>query len=124
MKDQIEWITQLAPIRNAPEVPMISDGTWPTAWPKETDKVPGNLYSDVGAPPALSINNSNMGSRVCVARHGMAINVGFLDGHVQTVDLPSLWKLRWHRNWDLNKPQTGPTGYFADVSVMPAPTYG
>ena len=52
----------------------------------------------------------------------MAINVGFLDGHVQTVQLPELWTLRWHNGWSLDAPQTGPTGW--PVPAGSTPTYG
>jgi len=92
--------------KQSAEIPFICDGTWPTAWPKENPsedgaKVPNSLYSDVGTPFTLGIGNDWV--RMCVARHNMAINVGFLDGHVQTVELPDLWNLAWHRNWDKTK---------------------
>ena len=35
----------------------------------------------------------------------MAINVGFLDGHVSKVELPELWQLPWHG------PATGPDAW-------------
>ncbi len=115
-----DWLW-VPPMKTSHEIPLIFDSTWPTAWPKETDTVPANLYGDVGTPPtSLSIGN-NLGQRVCIARHQMAINVGFLDGHVQTVPLPDLWKLKWHRNWDTNHPQIGPTDY---PPTSNTPTYG
>jgi prepilin-type processing-associated H-X9-DG protein len=40
--------------------------------------------------------------RIVIARHYMAINVAFLDGHATTVQLPDLWRLKWHRDWDNN----------------------
>jgi prepilin-type processing-associated H-X9-DG protein len=41
-----------------------------------------------------------MMGRFCIARHGMAINVAYLDGHAQPVELPDLWRLKWHKAWD------------------------
>jgi prepilin-type N-terminal cleavage/methylation domain-containing protein/prepilin-type processing-associated H-X9-DG protein len=35
----------------------------------------------------------------CMARHGRAINIVFLDGHAATTPLEDLWKLRWHNQW-------------------------
>ena len=105
-----DWLYQKTPVVRSTEVPLIFDATWATAWPKELDATPKTLYGDVGTPFTLGISN-NLGSRVCVARHRMAINVGFLDGHVQTVQLPELWTLRWHNGWSLDAPQTGPTGW-------------
>jgi prepilin-type N-terminal cleavage/methylation domain-containing protein/prepilin-type processing-associated H-X9-DG protein len=81
-------------------IPVIMDGTWDSAWPKETDAPPANLYSPAGGPPMAIGNNW---TRVCMARHNMAINVSFADGHAETVDLPNLWNLRWHSQWDTRK---------------------
>jgi prepilin-type N-terminal cleavage/methylation domain-containing protein/prepilin-type processing-associated H-X9-DG protein len=90
------------PVKYSTDVPVISDGTWPTGWPKETDNPPANLTSDVGTGGTMNIGNNWV--RVCVARHGFAINVGFVDGHASTVLLPELWNLNWHTNWQ--KPTT------------------
>ena len=38
-------------------------------------------------------------SGFCMARHGRAINVVFLDGHARTVPLAELWKLKWNRRF-------------------------
>jgi len=115
----VSWLWQVMPKRGA-EVPVMSDGVWPTAWVKETDAVPKSLYADTGVPPALSIGNNWV--RVVVARHGYAINVAFLDGHVVTTQLPDLWMLRWHNGWSLDQPQTGPgNGYPPPTG---AATYG
>jgi prepilin-type N-terminal cleavage/methylation domain-containing protein/prepilin-type processing-associated H-X9-DG protein len=111
------WLL-VPPVHRGSEVPVIFDSVWPTAWPKEQDAVPNSLYADTGTPPALSIGNN--WTRLCIARHYMAINVAFMDGHVSTVPLPDLWTLRWHDGWDLKKPQTGPTGYGATGAA----TYG
>ena len=44
---------------------------------------------------------------VCMARHGRAINIAFLDGHAARTPLEDLWKLRWNNRWverDVNLP--------------------
>jgi len=87
------------PLRNASEIPIICDGTWPTAWPKDDGQPPASLYAPAGSG---TMNIGNNWTRVCVARHRMAINVGFFDGHVVTTELPDLWKLRWHSKWNVN----------------------
>jgi prepilin-type processing-associated H-X9-DG protein len=86
----VDWLW-VPPFKNTAGIPIICDGAWPTAWPKEADTVPGSLY-DAAAQNGLG-NNWN---RVVVARHNMAINIGFFDGHVIKVDLPELWTLPWH----------------------------
>jgi len=88
------------PLKRTAEVPVLYDSIWPTAWPKESDSVPSSLYAPAGWG---SMNISNNMNRVCTARHRMAINVAFLDGHASTVELPDLWNLPWHRKWDATK---------------------
>jgi prepilin-type N-terminal cleavage/methylation domain-containing protein/prepilin-type processing-associated H-X9-DG protein len=95
------------PFKKTAEIPIICDGTWPNAWPKDPKQksgegVPGNLYLPAGGPP---MNIGNNWTRVCVPRHGMAINVGFFDGHVSRIELPELWLLPWHG------PATGPDAW-------------
>ncbi len=88
------------------EIPVIMDGAWSTCWPKETDTTtymtfltttPGALYNPAGVP----MNIGDNWVRVAMARHYMAINVSFADGHAETVALNNLWPLRWHSKWNL-----------------------
>ena len=88
------------PFKKTAEIPIIVDGTWPNAWPKdgiqaptEIDGVPFSLYAPAGNG---GMDIANNWKRVVVARHRMTINVGFLDGHVVNVELPDLYKLPWH----------------------------
>ena len=95
------------PLKKTAEIPIICDGAWPTAWPKDPaltagEGVPASLYLPAGGP---GMNIGNNWTRVCVARHGAAINVGFMDGHVSTVGLAELWLLPWHG------PATGPKAW-------------
>ncbi|MGB7159554.1 MAG: prepilin-type N-terminal cleavage/methylation domain-containing protein [Tepidisphaeraceae bacterium] len=101
------------PIRSASEVPVLADGIWPTSWPKTSDDVIGgssnnrlySLYFSAATAPSgptpsvLQIGND--WRRFVVARHGFAINVAFADGHAETVQLPDLWKLKWHSTWNV-----------------------
>ena len=56
-------------------------------------------------PPDLSGSKYKVGiswiglRTVCMARHGRAINIVFLDGHAARTPLEELWKLRWHNKW-------------------------
>jgi prepilin-type N-terminal cleavage/methylation domain-containing protein/prepilin-type processing-associated H-X9-DG protein len=88
--------------------PAFMDSIWPDAWPKATDSPAtdfynGSAYSD---PPGMG--------RLCIARHGGAsassaprvvnirqtlpgkINMSFVDGHVESVKIESLWNYNWH----------------------------
>jgi prepilin-type processing-associated H-X9-DG protein/prepilin-type N-terminal cleavage/methylation domain-containing protein len=83
------------PARDASQTPTVCDGIWPNAWPKTQDNVTGltTLLSPTGIP-------GNDWGRIAIARHGFAINVAFADGHAETVQLPDLWKLKWHALWN------------------------
>jgi prepilin-type processing-associated H-X9-DG protein len=35
-------------------------------------------------------------ARHCLDRHNKKINMAFLDSHVEQIQLPSLWQLKWH----------------------------
>ncbi len=94
------------PMKKSGEIPIICDGTWPTAWPHENDAIPTNLYTFA----AVSGLGNDWG-RIVVARHGMGINVGFMDGHVTKMELQELWGLPWHG------PATGPKAW--DVTQIP-----
>jgi len=90
------------PLKRTAELPVIFDAAWPTAWPKEDETAPDSIYTPAGPGPNMDINGGAAGNwkRLCMARHGMAINVGFMDGHVATVELPELWRITWHRVWN------------------------
>ena len=73
-------------------VPVFCDSSWVDAWPHVTDTPCPNL--DLGGQYA----EQSMW-RVCVARHGMAINASFVDGSSRKVPLDDLWVLNWHKGW-------------------------
>ena len=89
------------PVKDASNVPIFCDSAWVDAWPVQTDP-PGNLVS----------GDQQMMTRVCLKRHNKRfINVSFMDGHAQTVQLPDLWKLKWSKVFDTTKdpPKMPPT---------------
>jgi prepilin-type processing-associated H-X9-DG protein/prepilin-type N-terminal cleavage/methylation domain-containing protein len=92
----------------AANTPSFFDCSWHDAWPMNfkmgattvLDQPPataqqtiaGTQYNDsIGATSA----GLSMMDRVCMARHGRAVNVVFLDGHATTAQLADLWKLQW-----------------------------
>jgi prepilin-type N-terminal cleavage/methylation domain-containing protein/prepilin-type processing-associated H-X9-DG protein len=79
-----------APVERSSEVPCFMDSAWIDTWPDSSQKPPLTLY----APPSLVVQGNMMG-RICLARHGRAINMSFCDGHAATVPLEQLWALYW-----------------------------
>jgi prepilin-type processing-associated H-X9-DG protein len=108
------------PIRDASRTPHMTDGIWPNAWIKSTDDIIAggnnsiiyNLYFSATTAPGMSGGSMQIGNdwrRIVVARHGFAINVAFADGHAETVQLPDLWKLKWHSLWNQDELPAGQT---------------
>jgi prepilin-type N-terminal cleavage/methylation domain-containing protein/prepilin-type processing-associated H-X9-DG protein len=75
-------------------IPVFSDGIWFDATPQPTDSVPMDLNSGFYGEGFAQ----QMG-RVCIKRHGKAVNVSFLDGHAEMVPLQKLWTLSWNTTW-------------------------
>lgn len=74
------------PARAAERVPLLADAYDPLVRPQSGDPVPQNTLN-----PKEEIGMA----RYCIARHGMAINCVFLDGHAERIPLAELWSLKW-----------------------------
>ena len=70
--------------------PTFGDCMWVGGWPRGDDPVPTNVMT--------GSTTKSMG-RFAIDRHGKAINMGFVDGHVDKVPLEELWTLQWHKNF-------------------------
>lgn len=85
-------------VRSGAEVPFIGDGVWSETFPMETD-----VPSPSSLNPFPFAINSNFMNRWFLSRHGKGINMGFIDGHVESVpNLLQLWRFRNHAQWDPN----------------------
>jgi prepilin-type N-terminal cleavage/methylation domain-containing protein/prepilin-type processing-associated H-X9-DG protein len=98
-----------ASVQNPVLTPMFMDSVWINLDPTEKDAPARNLYNPGSSSEGMP--------RVCIARHGDkpassapqnvpvgavlpgAINMGFVDGHVELVKLQNLWTYYWHRGW-------------------------
>ena len=82
--------------RYASSVPVLADGSWKDTEPEPTDEPWATREQMVawGWEP-----NRNEMKRVCIDRHGPAVNMVFLDFSVRRVGLKELWLLKWHREW-------------------------
>jgi prepilin-type N-terminal cleavage/methylation domain-containing protein/prepilin-type processing-associated H-X9-DG protein len=99
---------------NAPgETPLLADSNWVGSWPgsqqpeqpEAQDLRPGPDETDTGYRDHA--HGFFMG-RFAIARHGLSVNVGFVDGSARNVRLGGLWALRWHKNFQ-------PTHEFEDT---------
>ena len=73
-------------------------------------------------PDGLSLEGSpNVGGRMSmhlINRHGSHINVGFVDGHQQVVELGALWTLKWYNDF---KTQSWVTRTPSGAPIYPGP---
>jgi prepilin-type processing-associated H-X9-DG protein/prepilin-type N-terminal cleavage/methylation domain-containing protein len=97
--------------KDSAQVPLIGDCNWHEAWPYnmpvtlsngtttyDYDDPPTNLLRGAQYSTNIGVTGPNFGQmgRFCIARHGRAINIVFLDGHAERVRLPDLWGLKWN----------------------------
>ena len=83
-------------VRDAANIPILSDAWWASFRPRAYDEPPP--YA-TGAIIESGMNNMR---RFCIDRHdNHSINFLFLDNTVRSVDLKSLWgeNMVWHRSW-------------------------
>ena len=90
------WQTASPP--NSSSVPIFVDCKWVDLFPRYTDTCPAvyNLSSDGGGGML----------RAMMSRHGDSINVGFMDGHAESVRLKDLWGLKWSKSFNTLGEQT------------------
>jgi prepilin-type N-terminal cleavage/methylation domain-containing protein/prepilin-type processing-associated H-X9-DG protein len=92
--------------KGANGIPLFQDCVYVDVYPFDTD-APLDFE-----PPPYEWNNSwgDWGSQamrlVSIDRHGGGINSVFLDGSVDKIPLRRLWKLKWHRSYDVSGPWT------------------
>jgi len=89
-------------VSGAENVPVFLDSRSITGWPDHTSTPPQSN----GEPPKAITLTEQM-KNFCIDRHGNGVtNCLFMDSSVRAVGLKELWKLKWHRNFDVDGPWT------------------
>jgi len=91
-------------VKGADNIPLLLDAQYSFAWPYHSNQ-----------PPEFDgkLSWTNMGT-FCLNRHNGGINGVFLDFSVRKIGLKELWKLKWHRAFDVNGPYTTAGGMMPD----------
>jgi len=84
-----------ANVRGAGYIPMFLDSKWYDGWPDNEETPPLFQEEPWGVDPLNGM------IRFCVNRHEEYLNCLFLDYSIRKVGLKELWKLKWHRTFDL-----------------------
>ena len=85
-------------IKGAGNVPLIGDEQWIDCWPHHTDEAP--LFSGM----QWGVDHSISMYRICLDRHNGYVNWAFVDCGVRPVGLKELWRLKWHRTFEIDYP--------------------
>jgi hypothetical protein len=87
------WRT--AQVKGAGFVGIHGDQQWIDAWPdgKEPPQYEGVPW---GVP-----DHTNSMRRICINRHNRYVNWVFMDYSVKKLGLKQLWRIKWHRRYDL-----------------------
>ena len=78
-------------------IPVMGDA-WlrPDTQPNDTDEPP-----EFEGQPRTGMYNNEM-RLYCIPRHGNAVNILFLDWSTRKVGLKGLWRLKWHRSFNVS----------------------
>ncbi|MHC4457699.1 MAG: hypothetical protein ACYS0I_11565 [Planctomycetota bacterium] len=91
-------------VKGADRIPLFADCMFMDAlWCSPTDDAPpyeDHWFMEPGVEGEMQ--------RFCIARHGLYINLLFLDMAVRKVGLRWLWQLRWHAQWDRDAEENPP----------------
>lgn len=87
-------------VSGASNIPLFMDSQTVEQWPSHLDQPP------IEDDEPYSSSAANTIKRVCINRHSGGVNYIFFDLGVRKVGLKELWKLKWHRTFDINGPQT------------------
>jgi prepilin-type N-terminal cleavage/methylation domain-containing protein/prepilin-type processing-associated H-X9-DG protein len=98
--DELYWRKVSA--GGAENIPVFLDCRGIVGWPDHT-----SIPSDYNGEPPRGIALTEQMKNFCIDRHGNGItNCLFMDWSVRKVGLKELWKLKWHKNFDINGPWT------------------
>lgn len=90
------WYWHYPFTRSTTTIPIFSDSIWYDGWPHGQDGIPVNA---AGTPTTVNPTIADHMGRFCLNRHNMAVNLSFMDGHGETIQLKNLWTLTWNTQW-------------------------
>lgn len=88
------------------DTPVFADSSWTGGIPMHpaqantyTGGFPPSMYPDQYSDYTGSNYDDRGMSRFCIDRHNLAIDIAFVDGHTEKVDIKDLWKLKWNKSF-------------------------
>jgi len=87
---------------NSASVPVFVDCKWVDYFARDTDVCPAGFDLETGTGTGIR--------RFLMDRHRGTINVGFIDGHADSVKLEKLWSLKWSKSFQTRSIMTRTDG--------------
>jgi len=101
----VENLIRRTSVKGAHNVPLVVDSVYVDIAPKQTDRAPTD---NEHRQDKYSASYSRHAMKwLCIDRHSGGINAVFVDMHVEHVGIKRLWKLKWHKNFQID---VGPAG--------------
>ncbi len=88
--------------KNMSKIPVLGDGTWHDAWPRDTDTPAPTM-------DAFGIGNQGTSGEMdhfCIDRHNGFMNMLYMDWSIRNTGLKELWTIKWHRDFNTMGPWT------------------
>jgi prepilin-type N-terminal cleavage/methylation domain-containing protein/prepilin-type processing-associated H-X9-DG protein len=106
------WKTQL--VKGGDRIPLFGDSVTVDGFPLDDTTQGAPLSTEPPPYDGWSLTAHGAWNRFamrlyCLPRHDGAANFAFLDGSVGAVPLRALWRLKWHRSFNVNGPWTIPS---------------
>ena len=98
----VEFNWKTTDVKGGNRIPVFADTMWRGGGPFYMN---GSSGSNRITPPEYSgqwVNASHEMKHFCIDRHNGSNNHLFMDWSVRKVDLKELWKLKWHRQYNIN----------------------
>ncbi len=90
---------------SASNIPMLLDALWVCGRPEPDDSPPETEGMKWGENGGKFVNHIR---RFCVNRHRGKLNTVFLDLSLRAIPVKGLWRLKWHKKFDITAPLPNP----------------
>lgn len=84
------WPNYVSNVKDPTRMPMFLDAIWVDGWPSATNTKPDFTTLTGGSGQMM---------RYAIDRHNLWQNVGYVDGHAESMSIEILWELTWHQGY-------------------------
>jgi prepilin-type N-terminal cleavage/methylation domain-containing protein/prepilin-type processing-associated H-X9-DG protein len=93
------WWGSVDRVTDQTEVPLFLDANWIDIWPHHNDQ-PAADKTQGWRPPVPQHNTDQLGRAYLDRHRGEAVNLSFVDGHAESVNINELWSFQWSQTFE------------------------